>query len=127
MKIATKELPIKGEVFTVEGHTAFLILPDLQAPDTKTPWIWYAPTLPGLPGDAEVWMFRRFLDAGIAVDATVPLEENSGELARRYRQFGGEITLIVPGGQGHNMWQGFFQCQELLDFVIAHSGIDIDR
>ena len=247
MKAATKELPIKGEVSTVEGHTAFLILPDLQAPDTKTPWIWYAPTLPGLPEDREVWMFRRFLDAGIAIagidvgesfgnpdgraifsalyselvqkrglsrkacplaesrgglmlynwaaehpesiaciagiypvcnlssypglekacsaynmtqeqltaslaqhnpidrlkaladervpifhihgdiDTTVPLEENSGELARRYRQFGGEITLVVPRGQGHNMWQGFFQCQELVDFVIAHSGIDIDR
>lgn len=239
MEIASKKLPIEGEVFTVEGHTAFLILPDKKASDTKTPWIWYAPTLPGLPGDAEIWMFERFLKAGIAIagvdvgesfgnpqgraifsalhkelvkkrglsekacllvrsrgglmlynwaaehpesvacvagiypvcnlsswpgldkaseaygmtaeqlatnltkhnpidrleglakervpifhihgdsDTVVPLEENSGELARRYRQLGGEMTVVVPEGQGHNMWQGFFQCQELVDFVIV--------
>jgi hypothetical protein len=42
-------------------------------------------------------------------------------LAERYRQFGGEITIVVPKGQGHNYWTGFFQCQELVDFVIAHA------
>jgi hypothetical protein len=31
------------------------------------------------------------------------------------------MTLVVPKGQGHNMWPGFFQCQELVDFVIAHA------
>ena len=238
MESAAKKLPIEGEVFTVEGHTAFLILPDKKA-FAETPWVWYAPTLPGLPGDAEIWMFERFLNAGIAIagvdvgesygnpegraafsalhkelvqkrglsqkacllarsrgglmlynwaaehpesvaciagiypvcnlsswpglvkacdaygmtamelkaslaqhnpidrleglakeqvpifhihgdsDTVVPLEDNSGELARRYSQLGGKIMLIVPEGQGHNMWQGFFQCQELVDFVIA--------
>ena len=24
-------------------------------------------------------------------------------------------------GQGHNGWSGWFQCQELVDFVIAHA------
>jgi len=48
----------------VEGDTAFLILP-AQSND-KLPWIWYAPTLPGLPGAEEVWMFDKFLQAGIA-------------------------------------------------------------
>ena len=28
------------------------------------PWVWYAPTLRGLPGQAERWMFERFLKAG---------------------------------------------------------------
>ena len=55
------------------------------------------------------------------VDTVVPLEMNSGELARRYRHFGGEMTLIVMKGQGHNMWPGWFQCQQLVDFVIAHA------
>jgi len=239
METATKKLPIEGEAFSVEGHTAFLILPEKQVSDAKIPWLWYAPTLPGLPGDAEIWMFERFLKAGIAIagvdvgesfgnpegrtifsalhkeltkkrglsekacllvrsrgglmlynwaaehpasvaciagiypvcnlsswpgldkaceaydmteaelktnlakhnpidrleglakervpifhihgdsDTVVPLEENSGELARRYRQLGGEMTVIVPENQGHNMWQGFFQCQELVDFVIT--------
>jgi len=31
------------------------------------PWVWYAPTLRGLPGGAEKWMFERFLKAGIAI------------------------------------------------------------
>ena len=48
----------------MEGDTAFLILP--AQPSDKLPWIWYAPTLPGLPGVEEVWMFDRFLQAGIA-------------------------------------------------------------
>ena len=25
-------------------------------------------------------------------------------------------------GQGHNMWSGWFECQELVDFAIAHAG-----
>ncbi len=51
-------------------------------------------------------------------DTVVPMEDNSAELARRYRQLGGEMTLRIAASQGHNMWLGFFQCQELVDFVI---------
>ena len=32
---------------------------------------------------------------------------------------GGSMQLIVPPGQGHSMWTGFFKCQELVDFVIT--------
>ena len=52
----------------------------------------------------------------------IPLfEANSGEVRKRYETLGGEMQLIVPAGQGHNMWPGFFQCQELVDFVIANA------
>ena len=54
-------------------------------------------------------------------DIVVPLEENSGKLAQRYQQLGGETRLVTLKNQGHNMWSGFFQCQQLVDFVIAHS------
>ena len=54
-------------------------------------------------------------------DTVVPLKDNSGELAKRYRELGGTIELVIPKGQGHNMWEGFFQCQELVDFVVAKS------
>lgn len=54
-------------------------------------------------------------------DDLVPLEANSGELARRYRKLGGNMTLKVIKGQGHNMWPGWFQCQELVDFVISQA------
>jgi hypothetical protein len=31
------------------------------------------------------------------------------------------MDLVVPKGQGHNMWRGFFECQALVDFVIKHA------
>ena len=35
----------------------------------------------------------------------------------------GTTILIVPKGQGHNMWRGFFQCKELVEFVLARTGV----
>ena len=236
-----KSLPLPGDVFLVQGRTAFVILPRAKPADGPIPWVWYAPTLPGLPADAEKWMFERFTQAGIAIagidvgeswgspdgralysafygeltgnrgfapkavmlgrsrgglmtlswavenadkvagfagiypvcnlasapgvvkasdaygmtperlsarltehnpidrldalakagvplfaihgdsDQVVPLEANSGEMRRRYEALGGKMQLIVPPGQGHNMWAGFFQCQELVDFVLARA------
>lgn len=235
-----KTLPLPGEVFDVSGRTAFLI-PVKGGPNAATPWVWYAPTLPNLPGPEEKWMFERFLAAGIAVagidagesygspagnkvfdtlyaemtrrgysakpvllgrsrgglmtlswatanpgkvggfagvypvcdltsypgvakaagafgltpdelqaklkevnpvdrlaplakakvplfaihgdvDKVVPLEANSGRVKERYEALAGTMTLIVPKGQGHNMWSGFFQCRELVDFVVARAG-----
>jgi pimeloyl-ACP methyl ester carboxylesterase len=54
-------------------------------------------------------------------DELVPLDRNSGPVAERYRALGGEMILKVVAGQGHNMWTGWFQCPELVDFVIAHA------
>ena len=53
-------------------------------------------------------------------DTVVPLEANSGELNRRYQAAGkgGLVQLIVAEGQGHSFWEGFFHCQELVDFLI---------
>ena len=222
----------------MEGHQAFLILPKQAANDASIPWVWYAPNLPRLPGDAENWMFDRFLAAGIAIagvdvgesygspdgrnafdklrsylikkhdlstrpcllarsrgglmlynwaaqnaqhvagiagiypvcnlisypglakacgaynlseaqltaalpqhnpidrlaslaaakvpifhihgdqDRVVPLVNNSGEVHARYTKLGGSMVLKTAAGQGHNMWRGFFESQELVDFVI---------
>lgn len=234
-----KVLPLPGESFEVAGRAAFVILPSTKPTNGTIPWVWYAPTLPGLPGTEEKWMFERFTSAGIAivgidvgesygspdgcalysafydeltrkrgfapkaillgrsrgglmtlswaadnadkvagfagiypvcniasypglakasgayhltadvlagrltefnpsdrlsalararvplfaihgdVDKVVPLEANSGEVKKRYEALGGSRQLIVPPGQGHNMWTGFFQCPELVDFVIT--------
>ncbi len=233
-----KTLPLAGEVFLVDGRTAFLIPAAKRPLDGATPWVWYAPTLPGLPAVEERWMFERFTHAGIAVagldvgesygspegralfsafhremterrdfstrpvllgrsrgglmalgwavenaervggfagiypvcsiasypgvaeassayrlqpeelaarladhdpidrlaalaaakvplfaihgdeDRLVSLEANSGELCRRYQALGGEMRLLLATGQGHTMWSGFFECQELVDFVL---------
>lgn len=240
-----KDLPLPGEVFLVDGHTAFIIPAKVNSARTSKPWVWYAPTLRGLPGKEEQWMFDQFLDAGIAVagidvgesfgspagrklftkfhaemtgargysskavllgrsrgglmtlawaagnpdkiagfagiypvcnivsypgvakaagayqmtpeelsarlaehnpidrlaplakagvplfaihgdvDTVVPLEANSGLMKERYSALGGSMQLIIPAGQGHNMWPGFFQCQELVSFVKACAGPNI--
>lgn len=232
-----KILPLSGEVFRVQGHTAFVIPPATSATKSTTPWVWYAPTLPTLPGKEEQWMFEKFRDAGIAVagidvgesygspagralftalfdelttlrnfsrkpvllgrsrgglqtlawaaenpekvggfagiypvsniasypgvakaagayemkpgelqaqlaahnpverlaplakarvplfvihgdsDKIVPLEANSALLKSRYDALGGPFQLIIAPGQGHNMWTGFFECGELVNFV----------
>jgi hypothetical protein len=54
-------------------------------------------------------------------DGTVPLEENSAELKKRYDQLGGAMTLEVVKGQGHDLWPGWFLSQGLVDFVITHA------
>lgn len=54
-------------------------------------------------------------------DEVVSLDRNSGEMRKRYEALGGRMQLIVPAGQGHNMWTGFFQCQELIDFILTHA------
>lgn len=241
--VPQKTLPLPGEVFLVQGRTAFVILPPTKPADRPVPWVWYAPTLPNLPGDAEKWMFEHFTQAGIAIagidvgesygspdgralystlydeltkrrgfaskavllgrsrgglmtlawavenadkvagfagiypvcnvasypgvakasgayrltteeltkhlsehnpidrlaalaqagvplfaihgdkDTVVPLDANSGELRKCYEALGGQMQLIIPPGQGHNLWPGFFQCRELVDFVVARANV----
>jgi pimeloyl-ACP methyl ester carboxylesterase len=66
-----------GEEFTVDGCRAFLLRPAHAAPTGLQPWVWYAPTLPGLPAKEEAWMFERFLASGIAI-AGVDVGESYG-------------------------------------------------
>jgi hypothetical protein len=243
MLTAAAPAALSDEVFQIDGRSAFVMLPapaNLR-PNRPTPWVWYAPTLPGLPEARESWMFERFLAAGIAVagvdvgesygnpqgrahfsafyqeltgkrgfsrkpvllprsrgglmlynwavehpdsvggiagiypvsnlrswpgldracgaygltaaqlderltqhnpidrlaplakagvpifhihgdaDDVVPLKDNSALLANRYRELGGSMRLRIPPAQGHNVWDGFFQCQELVEFVIANA------
>lgn len=66
---------------------------------------------------AKVPMFAIHGD----VDTVVPLESNSDLLRRNYAKWGGAMELVVPKGQGHNMWPGFFESEELVRFVQAHA------
>lgn len=70
-----KQLPLPGESLVFDGHEAFLILPEKAAPGS--PWVWYAPTLKGLPSKSEVWMFSQFLAKGIAI-AGIDVGESYG-------------------------------------------------
>ncbi|MFO1491429.1 MAG: hypothetical protein U1F87_11065 [Kiritimatiellia bacterium] len=74
---AQKVLPIPGEVFLVRERPAFLILPEGAAGTNAILWVWYAPTLPNLPGREEAWLLRRFREAGVAV-AGIDVGESYG-------------------------------------------------
>ncbi len=51
-------------------------------------------------------------------DDVVPLENNSAELVRRYRELGGTAELLVVPGVGHKEVPEFFENARLLDFLI---------
>ncbi len=56
-------------------------------------------------------------------DKVVPLEQNSAAIEKAYVEAdaAGLITVLKPEGQGHNFWEGFFRCRELVDFLIARA------
>ena len=236
-----------GKSFMIGGRHAFIMAPgnvpekvDPAARDK--PWIFYGPTLPRYPDQAESWMHQKFLDAGIAVagidvgeaygsphslrhfdalhqhmvslgysdrpallgrsrgglwvmrmaiehpqkvagiggiypaydyttypgveraapvygvtaeelqsrqgefnpikraevlakakipvfiihgidDKVVRLDKNAAVLEEIYQDHGQAdlIEVMKIPGQGHSFWQGYFHCQELVDFLIAHA------
>ncbi len=56
--VAEKSMPLPGELFEVDGHTAFLILPEKVTDGKPIPWVWYAPTIGKHPDSTETWMFE---------------------------------------------------------------------
>jgi len=90
----SKDLPLPGETLSVAGRTAFVIEPpESSRAGGALPWVWYAPTLRGLPSRAETWMFERFLAAGIAI-AGVDVGESYGspEGTRHYQALYESLT-----------------------------------
>lgn len=51
-------------------------------------------------------------------DVVVPYADNTGLLKDRYEAGGGQITVKLIPGEGHKVGPSFFECQELLDFVL---------
>lgn len=62
-----KRLVLPGDNFIVADRPAFAFLPPEEKRRQPQPWIFYAPTLPAYPDEAERWMHEQFLAAGIAV------------------------------------------------------------
>jgi len=50
----------------------------------------------------------------------VPHDDNTRVLKERYEAGGGQITVKLIPGEGHKLSPSFFECQELVDFVIAN-------
>lgn len=55
-------------------------------------------------------------------DAAVPYEENTGILKERYEASGGQITVKLIADAGHMASPAFFECPELIDFVLKQAG-----
>jgi arylsulfatase A-like enzyme len=53
-------------------------------------------------------------------DKVVPIAQNTEALEKAYAENGAAdlIHVIKSEGQGHSFWEGFFHCQELVDFLI---------
>lgn len=71
------------ETFLAGGRPAFVFLP--EALQKEQPWVFYAPTLGGVPDEAERWMHEQFLAAGVAV-AGVDVGEAYGSPAAHAAQ-----------------------------------------
>jgi hypothetical protein len=74
------QLPCRAEYFTIEDYHAFVLLP-AKALAAKT-WVWYAPTVGSSLNQSNLWMFRQFLENGIAI-AGVDVGESCGNPAGR--------------------------------------------
>ena len=51
-------------------------------------------------------------------DVVVPYDLNTGVLKERYETGGGEVTVKLIPGEGHKVSPSFFECRELIDFVL---------
>jgi predicted esterase len=51
-------------------------------------------------------------------DAVVPYADNTRVLKERYEAGGGRITVKIIPGEGHKVGPSFFECRELIDFVL---------
>jgi pimeloyl-ACP methyl ester carboxylesterase len=54
-------------------------------------------------------------------DAVVPCNDNPRLLKEHYEAAGGTCSVKIIHGGGHEVTPAFFECQELIDFVLQHS------
>lgn len=54
-------------------------------------------------------------------DVVVPYDLNTKLLKERYEAGGGQIAVKIIPGEGHKVSPSFFECRELVDFVLAHA------
>ncbi len=55
-------------------------------------------------------------------ELVVPYADNTRLLKERYEAGGGQITVKLIPGEGHKVGPSFFECPELVDFVLKQAG-----
>jgi len=59
-------------------------------------------------------------------DTVVPIEENSDIIEKRYREFGGKITVIRKPGVDHHP-HSLEDPKPIIDFILIHTTVDYDK
>ncbi|HEX8914515.1 MAG TPA: prolyl oligopeptidase family serine peptidase [Humisphaera sp.] len=54
-------------------------------------------------------------------DGLVPYDDNTKLLKERYEAAGGTLSVKVVPGRGHEVSPAFFECPELIDFVVKNA------
>ena len=54
-------------------------------------------------------------------DVVVPYDDNTKLLKERYEAAGGSFSVKIIPGEGHKVGPSFFECQELVDFVLKQA------
>jgi acetyl esterase/lipase len=54
-------------------------------------------------------------------DGPVPLADNTQLLQQRYEALGGSCKVKIVPGRGHEVSPYFFECRELIDFIVAQA------
>ncbi|MBL9117252.1 MAG: prolyl oligopeptidase family serine peptidase [Verrucomicrobiaceae bacterium] len=54
-------------------------------------------------------------------DVVVPYDDNTKLLKERYEAAGGSFNIKIIPGEGHKVTPSFFECTELLSFVLQHA------
>ncbi len=55
------------------------------------------------------------------IDTLVPAKDNSFIVEKRYKALGGDMTVTIFEGQGHNYWTGFFEDKAMAEFIVKHA------
>jgi pimeloyl-ACP methyl ester carboxylesterase len=55
------------------------------------------------------------------IDTLVPPKDNTFIIEKRYKALGGDMTVTIFKGQGHNYWTGFFEDEAMAAFIIKHA------
>jgi len=76
-------LGLTAEGFSLDGHAAFVLMPEASKRQKPQPWIMYAPALPAYPDEHERWIHKQFVDAGVAVAGIDVGEAYGGPAGRK--------------------------------------------
>ena len=55
------------------------------------------------------------------IDTLVAPKDNTFLVQERYKALGGDMTVTIFEGQGHNYWTGFFEDRKMAEFIIKHA------